>query len=695
MPLVSGRRRVVRRLASGIGAAALLVLSLALPSAALDSNASTTGGGRLHLVAQSDDVIGAGTFAMTVGATASLSGDPLGVQVSVYPKLLNRTEFNSTLHANDSITATCLTQTPLLPLPPGATPTAQSRSSIRLKVLEGAPNSGCTSSDSTLSLTCNPGQCAGVYPVRVALIDTTTKKTVQTFVTHLVELDAPAVTDRLNIAMVLSLGSTLDLSPTGRSTLTAGQLVALATTLNTIASHKGVHLTIALYPQLLVALERTTPTPTTVIRQLQTLLKRRSAHQMIELLDTPFASMNTSALAGAHQDATFAELLSLGAATWTTFGLPARDTSYLAPGELTSGGEAILASSCLNSIILQPSTSVSTTSGLTQTAPVGLPTTKHCANTATTHAATSALVADSSVATLTSSSTGVVLAAHHFLAALAQIYFEQPNLAGRDVVVTPSESMSTRLLNEVLNELASSPLVSNQTVGALFSATPIGTNGNTTAIVLPASAPGSNGLPSAAIVNAAHAQRILTSLVPSNSAVLTQTRQDVEFGESAGLSALARRHLIGAAESKITEIAKSLSFLGTSNFTLTSAAGKIPITIDQNGDNGPINVRILLQSSGLILPNGGSKSTTLKANATSLANIKVETRGSGISHLSVSVLTPVGGRVLLTRLFTVRSTAISVPAVILSLLAVAVLAAWWIRSFKRRRRDQRGSKAVQ
>jgi hypothetical protein len=673
----------------------LLVLTLTLPCAALDSNASTSAGGRLHLVAQSDDVVGSGTFAMTVGATASLKGDPLGIQVSVYPKLLNRTEFNSTLSTNSSITATCLTQTPVLPLPTGATPTAQSRSSIRLKVLEGAPSSGCTSSETTLSLTCSPAQCAGVYPVQVALIDTTTKKTVQTFVTHLIELDTPTVTDRLNVGMVLSLGSSLDLSPSGRSTLSAGQLVALATTLNTISSHKGVHLTIALYPQLLVALERTTPTPTTVIHQLETLLKRRAAHQTIELLDTPFASMNTSALAGAHQDATFAELLSLGTATWATFGLPARETSYLAPGELTSGGEAILSSSCLTSIVLQPSTPLSTTSGLTQTAPVGVPTTKHCPNTAIENSSTSAFVADSSVGALTSLSNSVVLAAHHFLAALAQIYFEQPNLAGRDVVVTPSESMSTRLLSEVLNELGTSPLLSNQTLGAMLATTPIGTNGNTTAIVLPASTRGSNGLPEKAIVAAAKAQRILTSLVPSNSALLTEARQDVEFGESTGLSPLARRHLIGAAESKITEIAKSLSFLGTSNFTLTSAAGKIPITIDQNGDNGPINVRILLQPSGLILPNGGSKSTTLKANATSLANVKVETRGSGISHLSVSVLTPIGGRVLISRLFTVRSTAISIPAVLLSLLAVAVLAAWWIRSFKRRRRDQRKSETVQ
>jgi hypothetical protein len=668
-------------------------MTLTLQSVDLDANAATSTGAALRLVAQSNDVIGTGSFDLTVSAT--LDSEPLGIQLSVYPKLLNRTEFNSSLDNTSVPTITCLSETPLIPLLATSASSSASRSTLRLHVVEGAASGSCTSSATDVSLTCSPGQCAGVYPVRVALIDTKTNKTVQSFTTHLIELDAASVTDQLHVGLVLSLGSTFDLSPTGRSTLSAGQLVELSSTLDAIAAHRGVRLTLALYPQLLLALQRTTPAPTAVIHQLENLLKRRSAHQLIELLDTPFAPLNPSALAGVKHGATFGDLLSLGAATWAEFGLPARDTSFLAPDELTSGGEAILAGSCMDSMILQPSTPMSTANGLTQTAPVGVPTTAHCANPAVANSATSAFVADSSVATLTSSSKNVVLASHHFLAALAQIYFEQPNLSDRDVVVTPSESISTHLLADVLSELSSSPLISTQTVGALFAQTPIGSNGNTTAIILPGTTHGTNGLPGKAITAAATAQRVLESLVPSNSALLTQTRQDVEFGESSGLAATTRHHLITAAATQIEAIAKSLSFLGSRDFTLTAASGRIPITIDQNGDSGPINVRIHLQSSALILPYGATRLATLKANATSLQKVQVDTRGSGSGQLSVSVLSPVGGRVLISSEFTVRSTAVSVPAVILSVLALAVLAVWWVRSFRRRRRSRLQAKTVQ
>ena len=693
MPLVPGRRRAFRRCASGIGVAVLLLATQTIQSVALNAPAATSTN-HFRLVSQSNDVIGSATFSMTLATKPAAGAAPEAIEVSVYPKLLNRTEFNSTIGPDTVPSSTCLTQTPDLEVPAATGTRKDHRTTLRLKVLEGAPAAGCTTSATTLSLTCSPGQCAGVYPVRVRLVDTTTNTTLQAFTTHLIELDSKTIADRLSVGVVLSLGSTFDLSPTGHSTLSAGQLVSLTATLNAISSHRGVHLSIALYPQLLVALERTTPRPTAVINQLETLLRRRSPHQMIELLDTPFASLNTSALAGANESATFSDLQSLGATIWSQFGLPPRDTSYLAPGELTSGGEAVLSSSCLNSLILQPSTPVSSASGLTQTAPVEVPTTEvptteQCANPAIANSTTSAFIADSSAATLSSTATTTVLAAHHFLAALAQIYFEQPNLAGRDLVVTPSESISTEVLNELLGELGSSPLISSQTLTALSTTTSIGSNGNTVAIVLPTTARGANALPKKAIAAATRAQRVLASLVPTNAALLTETRQDVEFGESTGLSPSARRHLIGAAGDRIRSIAKSLSFLGTSNFTLTSAEGKIPISINQNGNSGPINIRILLQSGGLILPNGGTKSITLKANATSLANVQVETRSSGNTLLNVSVLTPFGGHVLITRVFTVRSTAISVPAVILSVLALGVLAIWWIRSSKRKRRHHR------
>jgi hypothetical protein len=78
--------------------------------------------------------------------------------------------------------------------------------------------------------------------------------------------------------------------------------------------------------------------------------------------------------------------------------------------------------------------------------------------------------------------------------------------------------------------------------------------------------------------------------------------------------------------------------------------------------------------------------TELKADATTLTDARVQVVGSGTSTLNVDVLSPTGDQVLLSGQFSIHSTAISGVAIAISVLSLVILAAWWIRSARKKHR---------
>jgi len=686
VPLVPGRH-LHRIGALTLGALLFVLASLTTPSLAATTSGDTA---TFTLVAQSNDVIGSGKLSFAVSVRANVPSRNLRIEVMLFPKLNNRSEYDSTIQNVEPPGSACLSGTGPMPVTrnPG---NADGITRFKLAVEAGDSYSPCSQASKTLVLGCTPGTCGGVYPIEVALIDKRTDAVVRLFTTHLVELDSAELSSPLNVGFVLSLGSTLELSPTGTSMLTKSQISVLTETLATIASYPALHLTVVIYPQLLAALKATHPTPTRLISRLHRLIETRSATHSIELVGAPFTPVDTSALAAGGSTSIFSQLLSLGKSkTSGAFGEVATDDTYLAPAPLTGEGADLVTVHCIRQLILPSGSAPPPANGLSQTAPLSLTEkSKSCGDTNSTSPATpiEAFVTDSASTLLTSPAGAPVLAAHQLLAELAQIYFEQPNATPRSVVLNTSGSIDPELLNVVLNGLNSDAYLHAATIGELVTITPVAAAKSTATLTLPGHVLTSDQIGKKELAEGSHELAVASSVVPTDSALLAMLGRDLILAHSYGLSGGAVASYLDAPRKQLGVIASSLSFLGSKHFTLTAATGKLPITIQQDANVGPIDVVIHLDSGDLVVLSGRSNSVTqLQSDATTLSSVQVQVVGSSQSTLDVDVLSPTGDQVLLSGQFTVRSTAISGVAIAISVLSLVILGAWWLRSARRKHR---------
>lgn len=121
--------------------------------------------------------------------------------------------------------------------------------------------------------------------------------------------------------------------------------------------------------------------------------------------------------------------------------------------------------------------------------------------------------------------------------------------------------------------------------------------------------------------------------------------------------------------------------------TLTSRRADLPITI-LNGQGLPLNVAIQIDSTSVDLDTreGEPFLTTLQPGPTEV-DLPVHVRAAGDSTVNILVTSPDGRLAIATSSLDVRSTAISGLGLVISILALAVLLTWWIRSTLARRRS--------
>lgn len=286
--------------------------------------------------------------------------------------------------------------------------------------------------------------------------------------------------------------------------------------------------------------------------------------------------------------------------------------------------------------------------------------------------ALTAMVADPYLTELLSEpdvTAGPISATQRIVAETAMIHFEAPSARGRTLLLLPTPDWDPGL------EVATLTLEQLQAATWLELASPeIATSsGRRSMTALDFRSPDPETFPAdfaaelqAAITELAAAQ---TALVEGTSTIGGRDPTTLEDALIRSTSRWLRSEDQAAAEPLVRDVRRSVSDLlgevriSDSSVTLTSDSGQVPITL-QRTRGGPINLQIEITSQGrLVWPEGRrSEVLTLEEDSSTTVSFATEALSTGTFPVTVRVTDPSGGVELQRTTLTVRSTAISGPA---------------------------------
>ena len=606
----------------------------------------------------------------------------LGVKLTLYSRLTSRYAFGLSETGKEPSSEIVLGATPIIPLSQllhGFAPNASA--SLKVRVVTAPTARSPQLSSPVLALDCVPGSCDGVYPLEVVIVDRSTDKPLASFTTDVIYLTGSAGTYPLNVALVFSLGTGLGLAPDGDSMVSLPRLVALDEFVRAVAAQSHTAVTINAYSQILLALERSQDKlAKATLTSLRSLVANGAVTGKLEMLDAPFAEISPEQLARAGLTSDFTRQFATGhAIAHRLVGATETVTPYLAASNLDATGVATLASAGITRLVV-PESNVTPAQATTPTAPFKLQTGLSGSS------APVAFVADSGLASQLQSSSDPVLAAHNFLADLAQTFFEEPFSTGpRGVVVAPLLlPSSSRLVSTVLHGLNSTPILHSITLDDLYAAVPVGSNAEPRSAGL-TGVHGPSGHLGQKITSARSMLSDLQSVIPTDASLLNRARDAILLAETAGIANSAESRYLGVPNLEFKIVRESLALTGSRTVTIGQHNARVPVTFDSSFPN-VIHADLRLSSGEFALSPSQVSQPIVLARKNTEHVVSVTTRTSGVSTLDVELVSPVGKVVLLQGGITIRSTAYSIVAVIISAIALLILLAWWVRTMLRRRR---------
>ena len=697
-----------RRLPAALLLAALVVVALvtaAAPSVAAPASAAASGSAAssppLELLTQTGWVTPGQVFDLHLRASSTVPTSSLGLTVSVYPCLSTISGFDQSLSAGGLGNPVSST-TSAIPL--GSLPAlAGGGVDLAMPVVVGSGTSSAATPQTafTIHLLEVGEQCqsfpAGVFPVRVGLVDTTGSTVLGSFVTHLVTTEASTATQRLRVAVVLpvqmTVGAARSPSPTE---LLARPSAALATpsptavdavtgTVAAIATqHPTVPVTLQVSGQTLGLLD--TPTHQATITQVGQLAATPTVHQ---LAVAPFTPVDATGLVESGLGAELALQVTRGAevvAAATGRAPPAAGSAlgaWVTGDGVDTATVGALSDLGYHQIVLPSSQLSSTPSDGSTTAPFVL--------SGARGTQVLAMASDDDLTTRFTSDPGnPVLAAHQLAAELAQLYYERPNdISVRAVMAVAPASWNDdpSFVDALLASLDGNPVVQAVTTSKLFSLFPTPATCRSTCRLVPTGT-------SAPPVSAVRAQRArvdsFASAAVGQKALVQQLGDLVLGGQPETLRSSQQSAVLANAGAAVDAQLGQIACECDQSVTLTARGGRIPITVVSNASY-PIAATLVLSSDKLLFPNGEtawSTPWTIHANS-NVKYVKVQSRASGLFRLDVRLHAPAGTLRLATGELSVRSTSSSVVGVVLTAGAVAVLLVWWVRTSLRRRAARR------
>ncbi|WP_436794038.1 DUF6049 family protein [Actinospongicola halichondriae] len=150
-----------------------------------------------------------------------------------------------------------------------------------------------------------------------------------------------------------------------------------------------------------------------------------------------------------------------------------------------------------------------------------------------------------------------------------------------------------------------------------------------------------------------------------------------------GLDDDERLALLAAAEAVVAQGFDGVTLTGQTDLNLTSRRGTLPVAIANTNDY-PVRLMVRIRSDRLRFPDGEEFEIVAEPDVTRI-DVPVEALATGSVPTFVEVRTPDGTLLLDDRQLNVRSTAVSGVGLALSLGALAVLAVWWVRTWRKSR----------
>ena len=171
--------------------------------------------------------------------------------------------------------------------------------------------------------------------------------------------------------------------------------------------------------------------------------------------------------------------------------------------------------------------------------------------------------------------------------------------------------------------------------------------------------------------------------------LLAPLRDILTAAMSDELDADSRRIFADVIFDVVADVTAQLELIEASRITLASQTAALPVAI-HNGANLAMNVTVKTTSEKLRFPDGEELQITLEPGLNEF-EIPIEAVTSGDARMFITVTSPDGHLDLTDGSVNVRSTAISGLGLTVSLVSLAVLLTWWLRTILRVRRSRRAA----
>ncbi len=636
------------------------------------------------------------TLSLHVASSAPRSA--LGVQLTLYRRVPTRSQFTEMTSGRGL--GTSLARSPTLAVKSLA---ADAHGDLRVTIPVMGDVAPAAAGDWTAPLGCRSG-CAGVYPLKVTLVDSASPAIGPSFVTFLIYDNPSAGSHPVRVALVVPLGlpaANLAGGPAGGAVgrATAVAVARLESLAGTLSDAPQLPLTVVPDPSSLVALEAEGHAHAAGV------VAGAAAPSARQTLSQSFAPVNATSLVDSGLGNELAAQIVragqvLSAASPDVHGTK---STWVSESLLDNATLGALSADFAHAVV-PPGT---------VTGPVG----NYTATQPFTLAGTTAAMSDAPLGShLVTGAAAPALAAVQFLADASLVYDEQPNLsAPRGVIaVAPTAwSPDTALVSALVEGLLSNPVLAPVTLDQYFQQIPVGADRRQATVRRPSSGTGSPTLPARAIRAARTNLQAFASAVaqtPAGTAV-AQNLDDMLLGaESSELTSRQQQAQVGAVDTALDGQLHQLS-IRSDTVRLTSGAASVPLTF-QRTTRYAVTAVVQVTSDKLTFPapstqtpDGGCRAPVVHSSAgrssysalcvlahtTTAVYVDMRSRTAGDFRIDVTLASPRGGLVLASGHLTVRSMSTSAVAIALSAAAAAVLLAWWGRTLLKNRGRRRGA----